>query len=132
MEIQRQEVVAWFAFSEGKPKEALTGLHVAAEQEDETEKSAVTPGPLAPARELLGDLLLELKQPSEALKEFESTLTKEPNRFGSLYGAAEAAKLAGDRSKAQTYFRNLLIVAEQADKHERPEMAKARNGAQPE
>ena len=132
VEIQRQEVVAWLAFSEGKPKEALTGLRVAVEKEDKTEKSAVTPGPLAPARELLGDLLLELKQPSEALKEFESTLTKEPNRFWSLYGAAEAAKLAGDRSTAQTYFRKLLNVAEQADKHERPEMAKARNGAQPE
>jgi hypothetical protein len=132
VEIQRQEVVAWLAFSEGKPKAALAGMRAAAELEDKTEKSAVTPGPLAPARELLGDLLLELKQPSEALKEFESTLTKESNRFWSLYGAAEAAKLAGDRTTAQTYFRRLLKVAAHADKPERPEMAEARNGAQPE
>ena len=132
VEIQRQEVVAWLAFSEGKPKEALTGLRVAAEQEDKTEKSAVTPGPLAPARELLGDLLLELKQPSEALKEFESTLTKEPNRFWSLYGAVEAAELTGDRSTAQTYFKKLRNVSEHADNPERPEMAEARKETQPE
>jgi len=132
VDIQRREVVAWLAFSEGRPKDALTGLRAAAEQEDKTEKSAVTPGPLAPARELLGDLLLELKQPSEALKEFESTLTKEPNRFWSLYGAAEAAKLSGDRSTAQTYFMKLLKVAAHADKPERPEMAEAHIAAQPE
>jgi tetratricopeptide (TPR) repeat protein len=107
-------------------------LRVAAEQEDKTEKSAVTPGPLAPARELLGDLLLELKQPSEALKEFESTLTKEPNRFWSLYGAVEAAELTGDRSTAQTYFKKLRNVSEHADNPERPEMAEARKETQPE
>ena len=67
--------------------------------EDRTEKSAVTPGPLAPARELLGEMLLQLKQPAEALKEFEATLKKEPNRFRALYGAAHAAALAGDRAE---------------------------------
>ena len=112
--------------------EAFTGMHAAAEQEDKTEKSVVTPGPLPPARELLAELLLDLNRPSEAFKEFEATLTKEPNRFRSLYGAAKAAKLAGDRSTAQTYFRRLLKVAERADKPERREMAEARSGAQPE
>ena len=112
--------------------EAFTGMHAAAEQEDKTEKSVVTPGPLPPARELLAELLLDLNRPSEAFKEFEATLTKEPNRFRSLYGAAKAAKLAGDRSTAQTYFRRLLKVAERADKPERQEMAEARSGAQPE
>jgi Tfp pilus assembly protein PilF len=77
-------------------------------------------------------MLLESKRPSEALKEFEATLTKEPNRFRSLYGAAEAAKLAGDRQTAQTYFQKLLKVAERADKPGRPEMAEARSETRPE
>lgn len=132
VDIQRQEVSAWLAFAEGDSQGALTGMRAAAEQENKTEKSAVTPGPLAPARELLAELLLDLNRPSEALKEFEATLTKEPNRFRSLYGAAEAAKLAGDRSTAQTYFRRLLKVAERADTPGRREMAEARSGAQPE
>jgi hypothetical protein len=129
VEIQRQEVSAWLAFTEGDSQGALTGMQAAAEQEDKTEKSVVTPGPLAPARELLAELLLDLNRPAEALKEFEATLTKEPNRFRSLYGAAEAAKLAGDRSTAQTYFRRLLKVAERAEEPERREMAEARSGA---
>ncbi len=73
--------------------EAFTGMHAAAEQEDKTEKSVVTPGPLPPARELLAELLLDLNRPSEALKEFEATLTKEPNRFRPLYGAANQLAL---------------------------------------
>lgn len=127
VEIQRQEVSAWLAFAEGDPKAALAGMRAAAELEDGTEKNAITPGPLAPARELLGELLLELKRPAEALKEFEATLTKEPNRFRSLYGAAEAAKLAGNRQAAQKYFRELLKVAERADSPGRQELVEARN-----
>jgi hypothetical protein len=132
VEIQRQEVSAWLAFSEGNLQGALAGMRAAAELEDATEKNAVTPGPLAPARELLGELLLESKQPAEALKEFEATLTKEPNRFRSLYGAAEAAKQAGDHQTAQTYFRKLLKVAERADQPGRQELAEARSEAQSE
>jgi tetratricopeptide (TPR) repeat protein len=127
VEIQRQEVSAWLAFAEGDPQGALAGMRAAAELEDGTEKNAITPGPLAPARELLGELLLELKRPSEALTEFKATLTKEPNRFRSLYGAAEAAKLSGNRQAAQTYFRDLLTVAERADKPGRQELAEARS-----
>ncbi|HZE82635.1 MAG TPA: hypothetical protein VE604_17170 [Candidatus Polarisedimenticolia bacterium] len=132
VEIQRQEVSAWLAFAEGDPQGALTGMRTAAQMEDGTEKNAITPGPLTPARELLGELLLELKRPSEALKEFEATLTKEPNRFRTLYGAAEAAKLAGDHQTAQTYFRQLLKVAERADKPGRPELAEARSESRPQ
>ena len=73
--------------------EAFTGMHAATEQEDKTEKSVVTPGPLPPARELLAELLLDLNRPSEALKEFEATLTKEPYRFRSLCGTAKAANV---------------------------------------
>ncbi len=132
VEIQRREVSAWLAFAEGDPQGALAGMRAAAELEDSTEKSAVTPGPLTPARELLGELLLELKQPADALKEFEATLNKEPNRFRSLYGAAEAAKQAGDRQTAQRYFRMLLKVAERADRPGRQELAEARSEARPE
>jgi tetratricopeptide (TPR) repeat protein len=107
-------------------------MRAAAELEDQTEKNAITPGPLAPARELLGELLLQSKQPAEALKEFEATLTKEPNRFRSLYGAAEAAKQAGDRQTAQTYFQKLLKVTEHADKPGREELAEARSETPPE
>ena len=131
VEIQRQEVSAWLAFAEGDAQGALAGMRAAAEREDGTEKSAITPGPITPARELLGELLLELKQPSEALKEFEATLTKEPNRFRTLYGAAESAKLVGNRQTAQKYFRELLKVTERADRPGRQELAEARSEAQP-
>ncbi|MCU1257015.1 MAG: hypothetical protein JWM83_3314 [Candidatus Angelobacter sp.] len=130
VEIQRQEVSAWLAFAEGDLQAALAGMRAAAELEDGTEKNAITPGPLAPARELLGELLLELKRPSEALTEFKATLTKEPNRFRSLYGAAEAAKLAGNRQASQIYFRELLKVADRADKPGRQELAEARGEVQ--
>jgi len=132
VEIQRQEVAAWLAFSEGKPEEALAGMRAAAELEDKTEKSAVTPGPIAPARELLGELLMELKRPPEALKEFESTLVKEPNRFGSLYGAAEAAKQSGDGKTAKIYFKKLLMVAAHGDQPGRRALAEARREVRPE
>ncbi|HEY4677503.1 MAG TPA: hypothetical protein VIJ01_10095 [Candidatus Angelobacter sp.] len=131
VEIQRQEVSAWVAFAEGDHQGALAAMRAAAEREDETEKSAVTPGPLTPAREQLGEMLLELNRPAEALKEFEATLTKEPNRFRSLYGAAEAAKLAGNRQTAQTHFQELLKVAEHGDKPERQELAEARTELKP-
>jgi hypothetical protein len=125
VEIQSREVVAWLAFAEGKPQDAIAGMREAAAMEDKTEKSAVTPGPLAPATELLGELLLECKQPSEAFKEFETTLVKEPNRFRSLYGAAEAAKQIGDHQAEQLYFQKLLKVAERADQSGRPELSEA-------
>lgn len=126
VEIQRREVSAWLVFAEGDHQAALAEMRSAAELEDGTEKNAMTPGPLAPARELLGELLLELNRPAEALKEFEATLTKEPRRFRSLYGAAEAAKLTGNRRTAQTHFQELLKVAEHGDKPGREELAEAR------
>ncbi len=79
-----------------------------------------------PARELLAELLLEEKRSSEALKEFEASLLKEPNRFWSLYGAAKAAKLAGDSQKARVYLQKLLEVAERAEQPGRQELAEAR------
>ena len=126
VEIQQQEVVAWLAFAEGDSQSALAEMRAATEQEDKTEKSVITPGPLAPARELLAEMLVALNRPAEAQKEFEATLVKEPNRFRSLYGAAEAARLAGDHPTAQTYYRKLLEVAARADNPGRREMVEAR------
>jgi tetratricopeptide (TPR) repeat protein len=101
-------------------------MRSAAEREDATEKNAVTPGPLAPARELLGDLLIAMKEPAQALKEYEAALTKEPNRFRTLYGAGHAAALAGDGASARKYFQQLVKISAQADKPERPEILEAR------
>ena len=97
----------------------------AAELEDSTEKSAVTPGPLAPSRELLGEMLLQMNRPEEALEEFEATLKREPNRFRALYGEALAAELKGDGEARQKYLRALLKVCEHGDKQGRKELAEA-------
>jgi tetratricopeptide (TPR) repeat protein len=125
-EIQRRSASAWLAFAERRRTDALAEMRAAATMEDGTEKSAVTPGPLAPARELLGEMLLELKEPAEARKEFEVTLKKEPNRFRALYGAARSASLTGDRAAATRYYDQLLQVCERAEKPDRPELANAR------
>lgn len=122
--IQIQEIVAWSALAEGKNDEALALMRQAVEMEGATDKHPVTPGPLKPAHELLGEMLLALDEPALALAEFEASQLIEPNRFMGLYGAARAAELAGDLEKARTYYEQLLVLAEQAD-GERPELATA-------
>jgi hypothetical protein len=114
------------AFAEGRTSEALAEMRDAAAAEDKTEKAAVTPGPLAPARELLGEMLLELKDARSALKEFEGTLAKEPNRFRALYGAARAAAQAGDAEAANGYFTTLVALCARAGVPVRPDLAQAR------
>lgn len=126
VEIQGLEVSAWAALAGGKKEDALRQMKRAAELEDGTEKSAVTPGPLAPARELLGEMLLEMKEPGQALEQFEATLQKEPGRFRALYGAAHAAQLSGNRQASQKYFRELLKVCGKADKPGRAEIGEAK------
>ena len=128
-EIQRREATAWLALAEGRGADAVAGMRAVADMEDRTEKAAVTPGPLAPARELLGEMLLQLNQPADALKEFEATLKKEPNRFRALYGAATSAALAGNRANARTYYGQLLKVCEGGDTPGRRELNEARKGA---
>ena len=91
MEIQRRVAAAWVTLAEGRQAEALALMREAADMEDATDKAAVTPGPIKPARELLGEMLLQLNRPAEALVAFEATMKKEPNRFRALYGAARAA-----------------------------------------
>jgi tetratricopeptide (TPR) repeat protein len=124
-EIQIEEIAAWIALAEGKPDEALASMHRAAELEAATEKHPVTPGPIVPAQELFGDMLLALDKPDEALAEYEASHQVEPNRFRGLYGAARAAELAGDLEKAQSYYEQLAVLAATAD-GDRAELVAAR------
>lgn len=125
VEIQTTGVAAWSALAAGEKEEALRQMESAADLEDRTEKSAVTPGPLSPARELLGEMLIQMNKPTEALEQFEATLKKEPRRFRSLYGAAHAAQLSGNHDTSQMYFRELLKVCEHSDKPARSELQEA-------
>ena len=125
-EIQRRGASAWLAFAEHRNADALTEMRAAVEREDATDKSAVTPGPLAPARELLGEMLLELKDPAQARKEFEATMKKEPNRFRAVSGAARASALMGDKAAARRYYAQLLKIAERSENPGRSELVEAR------
>jgi hypothetical protein len=125
VEIQALAVAAWSALATGAQEEALRQMESAADMEDRTEKSAVTPGPLSPARELTGEMLLVMNEPTKALEQFEATLKKEPQRFNALYGAAHAAQLSGRRDTSQRYFRELLRVCAHSDKPARSELKEA-------
>jgi tetratricopeptide (TPR) repeat protein len=126
VEIQEVAIKAWGALAQGKNEDALRQMRVAAEMEDATEKSAITPGPLAPARELLGEMLLKTNRPAEAFEQFERTLKKEPGRFRALYGAAHAAELSGSRDASQKYYREIVRVAARGDHPGRPEISESR------
>ena len=125
VEVLRLGAAAWTAYAKGNHDEALTLMRSAADLEDKSEKHAVTPGRLLPARELLGEMLLEMKRPADALKEFEASEKQDPNRFRGLYGAAKAGELSGDQAKAKSYFERLLALAKSADT-ERPELNEAK------
>jgi hypothetical protein len=126
VDIQREIAAAWISLAEGKREKALRQMRSAADHEDRTDKHNVTPGVILPARELLGEMLLELKQPAQAMTEFEATLLAAPNRFNALAGAALAAKLSGDQEKAKTYYAKLLAICQHAD-GDRPELQDARS-----
>jgi tetratricopeptide (TPR) repeat protein len=115
VDIQQRVALAFVRRAEGRSDEALALLRGAADLEDATEKSPVTPGPLAPARELLGEMLLEANQPAQALKEFEASARREPNRLHGLYGAARAAELSGDRQRARNYYGRIVVLTSKAD-----------------
>jgi tetratricopeptide (TPR) repeat protein len=100
---RRQEVEAWVAFAKGDNKKALKLMRSAANKQDEEDSGDFT----VPAREMLADLLMELHQPAQALVEYEAALKISPNRFNDLYGAASAAQMAGDSSKAKSYYSKL-------------------------
>jgi tetratricopeptide (TPR) repeat protein len=124
VEIEHQVASGWLAHAEGRHEESLRLMRAAADLDDATEKHPVTPGTILPAREQLGELLLELKQ-AAALQEFETSLRSAPNRFNGLYGAARAATLATDREKAKTYYAKLVALCRQAD-GVRPELEEAK------
>ncbi len=125
VEVQQLAASAWIALARHDNDDALKRMRQAADLEDSHEKHIVTPGRILPARELLGDMLLETGQPQLALKEYEASAHREPNRFRGYAGAARAANGSGDREKAVTYYRRLLAVAKDADS-DRPELAEAR------
>ena len=126
VDIQRRIALAWVAYSEGRKAEGIAELRAAADAADATDKSAVSPGPLAPARELLGFMLLDAGRAAEALAAFEANLEKEPNRFRGLYGAGQAAEAAGDRVKAARFYQQLLKMAPGDASSQRPELQHAR------
>lgn len=125
VDIQWQGANAWTLYAEGKYDEALNAMSAAADAEDKTEKSPVTPGPLAPARELYGQMLLERGRVIEALAAFEATKAKEPNRFNGFAGAAMAAEKLGDKAKAKENYQKLIVLTATAD-GDRPELIAAR------
>jgi tetratricopeptide (TPR) repeat protein len=108
--IERQIAAAWIALARGEKDEAVRLMRAAADLDDATEKNPVTPGPILPAREQLGELLLTLGQPTEALIEYENSLKRAPKRLAGLAGAAQAAKLAGNKEKATRYFAALAEI----------------------
>jgi len=119
-----QRLAAWIAHAEGRRTEALRLAREAADKEDRVEKHPVTPGPLIPARELLGDILMAHQMPAEALAAYEATLRREPNRARTLVGAARAARAARRMDEAKRYYRAMIDLRDPASK--RPELREAR------
>ena len=124
--VQHDAANAFLLLAEGKRDDAVAAMRAAAVREDATDKNVITPGPIAPARELLGEMLLELKQPAAALKEFQTTLKKEPNRFRAVYGAALSADLSGDSASSRAYYAQLVKMCARADQPERPDLLAAK------
>ena len=124
-DFQIKTVSAWIALAEKRPEEAIRLMRAAANAEDASDKHPVTPGNVAPSRELLGEMLITLNSPAEAFTEFERSLKRDPNRFRGIYGAARAAEASGNREAARVYYARLLKLAVNRDT-ERPELARAR------
>ena len=125
LEIAKGIVTAWTSLASGKKEEALHQMITAAELEDATTKNPVSPGSLLPARELLGDLYMQLNKPAEALAAYEKSLENNPNRYNTYYGAALAAEQMKDMKKAKVYYEKLIALkGENPSKRESLEHAK--------
>jgi tetratricopeptide (TPR) repeat protein len=124
VESMRLAGAAWLTYAEGKTDEALRMARAAAELDEKTGKHPVTPGAVLPPRELLGDMLLEMGKPAEALIEYEASLREAPNRFNGLYGAARAAELSNQPARARELYGRL--AAQCAAGSARKELAEAR------
>jgi tetratricopeptide (TPR) repeat protein len=121
---QIKTVNAWIALAEKRHEEAVQSMRTAAEMEEASDKHPVTPGNVAPSRELLGEMLLALNQPAQAFAEFERSLQRDPNRFRGLYGAARAAESSGNHQAAYDYYTKLQTLTADRDT-ERLELADA-------
>jgi len=115
IEVQKTVVKAWQMYAEMDMEKAKEIMFLAAELEDATEKNPVTPGQLLPVREMLGDLLLEMGQPENALEQYRLTLKNNPNRFNSIYGCGIAAEQLGETNTAKEYFTSLLELNGSSD-----------------
>ncbi len=113
--IQMEAVTAWITLADGDKATALRQMRAAADHEDATDKAAVTPGAIVPARELLGEMLLQVKEPNLAFEAFVDVLRVSPERFGALHGAALSARDAGLDTKAEFYYRKLRKNCQQGD-----------------
>jgi hypothetical protein len=125
IQIQRGIAAAWAAEAAGSRADALRLMRAAADLDDATEKHPVTPGAILPAREQLGELLLEQGRAAEALAEFRASLVRAPRRLSALYGGARAARAAGDSGQARAYYRQLSELGCNGDRS-RAEIAEAR------
>ena len=117
----RQEAAAWLAYAEGKNDQALATLRKIADKDDQLGETTATP-----AREMLADMLLEMKRSEQALAEYQADLRFNPNRFNGLYGAARAAEMAGKAAEANEYYAQLLKTCA-GSKSDRPELARAKS-----
>jgi len=126
--IARQIGGAWLARAERRNDEAVAIMRSAADLDDSLEKHPVTPGAILPAREQLGELLLELERPADALREFEASLKRAPRRLAGIYGAARAARLSGDAAKARQYYAELVELTKNGEAG-RAEIREARAAA---
>lgn len=108
VKIEMAIAAAWLSFAEGKQEQALEQMRNAVALDEAADKHPVTPGSIVPPRDLLGQMLIELKRPAEAQTEYEKLAAKEPNRFAALYGLGYSAQLAGDRDKARDAYARLL------------------------
>ena len=110
VDIQIKASEGWIFWKAGNRAAALERMGLAAEMEDKTEKHPVTPGEVLPARELLGDLYMELNQPDKALEAYQADLEKHPNRYNGLNGAVQAATKCGKKDLADFYSKQLAVV----------------------
>ena len=125
-QVQSMQLAAdgWVAFAEGRKDDAIRLLTAAAEKEELVGKHPVTPGSILPARELLGDLMMELERPADALTAYERSLKDAPKRLNTLASAAHAAKLAGDEGRARRYAKEVVALC--GASCERPEVQRAK------
>jgi hypothetical protein len=126
VEVQQLTIAAWIAHKQGNGEEGLKLMRAAADLEDTHEKHIVTPARIVPARELLGEMLLEQNQPGLALTAFEASQKREPNRFRNYWDSAQAAEAMGNLRLAAGYYQRLLLLAKNADPGARPELARAK------